>query len=141
MRKHILIINHNQEWFGTYWRCKNIGSQLVRLGYDVSMICASGSTCDFKIRRKSVAKGFTIVTLPRFKYHKYFSGQILRLFLTAFIVLFGRFDVCYAFTVAQPQIGIPAWISKTLRRKPLIIDWDDMWGGGFADMHGSAVRA
>lgn len=141
MNKNILILNHNQEGFGTYWRCKNIGIQLARRGYDVSMICASGANCDFRIRRKPISERFTIFTLPRFKYHKYFSGQILRMFITAFIVLFARYDICYAFTVAQPQIGFPAWISKKLRRKPLIVDWDDLWGGGFADMHGSSIKS
>src|SRR3989339_338568 len=132
----ILFLNHNQEKFGTYYRCLFLGQELARLGHQVTMICASGKNFDFLIRKKKINDNLTIITLPRIKYSQYFTGQMfIRLPLGIWFALFGRYDVFHAFTVAQPQIGIPAWVAKKIRRKKLIVDWDDLWGGGFADYH------
>ena len=131
----ILFLNHNQENHGTYYRCMFLGNELSTQGYKIKMICASGGKFDLFIRKKHLNENFTIYTLPRIKYHQYFTGQIFRLFLTLFFVLFCKYDVCYGFTMAQPQIAIPAFVAKKIRKKKLIIDWDDMWGGGFAEEH------
>ena len=139
--KKVLILNHNQEQHGTYYRCLFLGKGLAQRGYQVSMICASGRDFDLMIRRQHVTDNFKIYTLPRVKYHKYFTGQLLRMFITAVWALFARFDVCLAFTVAQAQIAVPAWVAKVLRKKPLVIDWDDMWGGGFAEEHSALVSS
>jgi glycosyltransferase involved in cell wall biosynthesis len=132
----VLFLNHNQERFGTYFRCYYLAKHLAKKGIQIIMICASGRDFDFGIRKIVISNNFTIITLPRIKYHKYFTGQLLRLILTIPIVLFYRYDVLHAFTVAQPQIGIPALLTKWIKHKPLIVDWDDLWGGGFADEHG-----
>lgn len=138
--KRILILNHNQEGFGTYFRCLFLGKGLSRRGYKITMLCASGGKFDLLVRRKKINENFSIITLPRIKYHEYFTGQLLfRLPLALFFVLFSSYDICYAFTVAQPQIGLPAMIAKVLRKKKLIVDWDDLWGGGFADEHTGIV--
>jgi len=138
--KKILFLNHNQENFGTYYRCFFLAKGLSEIGYDITMICASGKKFDLLVRRKKINDNFSIITLPRIKYHEYFTGQLLfRLPLALLFVIFGNYDICHAFTVAQPQIAIPAWAAKVVRRKKLIIDWDDLWGGGFAEEHGGIV--
>ncbi|PIS20629.1 hypothetical protein COT52_02675 [candidate division WWE3 bacterium CG08_land_8_20_14_0_20_43_13] len=139
-KPRILILNHNQERFGTYYRCLFLGKGLAARGYQVTMICASGRKFDLLIRKKKISDNFTLITLPRIKYHKYFTGQLLlRLPLTVLLVILLPYDVCYAFTVAQLQIGIPAWFSRIIRRKKLIVDWDDLWGNGFGLEHGGFV--
>lgn len=135
----ILFLNHNQERFGTYYRCFFLAKYLSRQGFGVTLICASGKNIDFLIRRKRINKNFTTITLPRIKYHRYFTGQILRLFLTIPLVLFSDYDILHAFAVAQPQIAFPALTAKYLRKKKLVIDWDDLWGGGFAEEHAGPV--
>jgi glycosyltransferase involved in cell wall biosynthesis len=65
---------------------------------------------------------------------------MLRLFFYLYYVLFYPYDLLHAFTVAQPQIGLPALMGKWGRREKLIVDWDDLWGGGFADYHPFPVR-
>jgi len=139
LKEKVLFLNHNQENVGTYYRCLFLARGLSEHGFKVKMICASGRNFDLLIRTKRINPNFTIITLPRIKYHTYFTGQILRLFLTLPFTLFSHYDICHAFTVAQPQVAIPAWCAKVLRKKKLIIDWDDMWGGGFADEHNSLV--
>ena len=138
--KKILFLNHNQENFGTYYRCLFLAKGLSENGYKIKMLCASGKNFDLFIRKKKINENFTIITLPRIKYHQYFTGQIgLRLPLTILYVLFDNYDICHAFTVAQPQIGIPAWMAKVIKRKKLIVDWDDLWGKGFAEEHSSFI--
>ncbi|HPN96154.1 MAG TPA: glycosyltransferase family 4 protein [Candidatus Moranbacteria bacterium] len=138
--KKILFLNHNQENFGTYYRCLFLGKNLAKRGHRITMLCASGKKFDLLVRRKKISENFTIITLPRIKYHEYFTGQIIfRLPLALFFVLFSHYDICHAFTVAQPQIAVPAWVAKVIRRKKLVIDWDDLWGGGFAEEHGGII--
>jgi len=137
--KKVLLLNHNQENFGTYYRCLFLAKGLSKSGYKVVMSCASGKKFDLLVRSKKIDDNLTIITLPRIKYHKYFTGQILRLFISIFQVLFFDYDICYAFTVAQPQIGFPAWVAKRVRKKKLIVDWDDLWGGGFSVEHSGLV--
>lgn len=136
----ILFLNHSQENYGTYHRCFLLAENLAKRGLDITMICASGKKVDWKIRHRAIAKNFKLITLPRFKYGKYFTGQLWRMVLSIGQVLVYDYDILHAFTVAQPQIGLPAWIAKKIRRKPLVVDWDDLWGGGFADQHPAPIR-
>ena len=139
--KTILILNHNQEFFGTWYRCKNIALGLSAQGYKVIMICASGRDVDLCIRRQKMADGCILITLPRVKYHKFFTGQLLRLFIGVLVVLFSSYDILYSFTVAQPQVSWPTYIAKKIRRKFVVIDWDDLWGGGFGKEHHRIIHS
>ena len=137
----ILILNHNQERFGTYWRCYSLAEGLSKLGHQLIMVCASGKKFDLRVKKQTVNENFVIYTLPRIKLFRYFTGQfVLRLPFYLYFVLFEKYDLLYAFTVAQAQIGIPAMVGKIIRKKKLIIDWDDLWGGGFADLHFKPIR-
>lgn len=137
----ILILNHNQERFGTYWRCFSLGEGLSKLGHQIIMVCASGRKFDLLVRKQIINKDFKIFTLPRIKLFRYFTGQFaLRLPFYMYFVLFGEYDLLYAFTVAQTQIGFPAMLGKVIRRKKLVIDWDDLWGGGFAELHFKPIK-
>lgn len=135
----ILILNHNQENFGTYFRCRWLGEELSDHGNSVVMVCASGKDFDLAVHTTPITGGFSIITLPRIKYARYFTGQLFRMFFHIYQVLFYKYDICYAFAVAQPQIGIPALLAKVVRGKKLVVDWDDLWGGGFAQEHASLV--
>jgi len=138
--KKILILNHNNENYGTYFRCFFIGKYLGRLGYKITMLCASGKNFDLSLRRKKIEANFTIYTLPRIKYHKYFTGQMfLRFPFYLIFSLFGSYDIIYAFTVAQPQIGLSTLAAK-LFGKTVLVDWDDLWGRGFADKHSFPIK-
>lgn len=137
----ILFLNHNQENFGTYFRAYFLADQLSHQGYKIIMLCASGKTFDLKIRKTNINDNFLLITLPRIKYHQFFTGQILlRLPATLFLLATLRYDLCHAFTVSQIQIALPAIIAKHLFHKPLIIDWDDFWGQGFAQEHNFIIK-
>ena len=50
---NILILNHNYEKFGTWFRCIKFAKALAN-HHQVTMICASGNKFDFKIRKKKL---------------------------------------------------------------------------------------
>lgn len=135
----VLMLNHNHVGYGTYWRVFFLGKYLSVLGCKVTMVCASGENFDLKIRKKRISENFTMITLPRVKYSRYFTGQTFRLLLSTLQVLVYKYDIVHCFTVAQPQIGLPAVLAKKIGKK-LIVDWDDLWGGGFANYHFLPVR-
>ena len=134
MSPKVLLLNHNQMHFGTWHRCIAIATQLKRQGIEVTVVCAAANEFDLRLRRKDV-DGIECIILPRIQYGKYFSGQLLRLVLTLWIVAFEKYDICYAFTVAQPQIAWPMLFAKKIRNRPIVVDWDDLWGGGFGRYH------
>ena len=64
--KKILILNHNNENYGTYFRCFFIGKYLGRLGYKITMLCASGKNFDLSLRRKKIEANFIERVLEKF---------------------------------------------------------------------------
>jgi glycosyltransferase involved in cell wall biosynthesis len=76
-----------------------------------------------------------IVTLPRIRYHKYYTGQILRTLLGIILAVSDKYDIVHGFAVAQPSTGIPTMICRYLKNGHIIVDWDDLWGEGFAEFH------
>ncbi len=132
---HVLILTSIYENFGGYYRCFNLGKHLSRKNFHVTMICASERNFDLQIRRREITENFTLITLPRIRYQRYFTGQLLRMVMGCFQVLLYKYDIMHAFTVAKPQVGIPEWIVKKIRKKKVIVDWEDLWRGGFADYY------
>lgn len=137
----ILLLNHNPQHFGTYYRCWFLAQEIAAYGHDVTLICASGREFTLSIRSKRERPHLTVLTLPRVKYHKYFTGQLVRLLITCAHLLRHTYDILHAFTVAQPQIGVPAYVYHRTGRGRLLVDWDDLWSGeGFGRYHPWPVR-
>lgn len=136
----LLFLNHNYVGYGTYWRTYYLGKYLSEIGNKVTMICASGKNFDVKIRKEMICKNFLRITLPRVKYSKFYTGQEFQIILNLLQTLLYRYDIIHCFTVAQPQIGLPGLFSKIFRHKKLVVDWDDLWKGGFAEYHPYPVK-
>ena len=130
----ILILNHNQEGVGTWYRCDNFARYLSE-EHEITHVYASSKKFDPFLRFTQTGK-FSRISLPRFAYGKFFSGQLIRLLITLFLVCFTRYDAVYSFAVAQPQVAWPTFLAKRLRGKIIFIDWDDLWGDGFGLEHG-----
>lgn len=135
----ILFFNHNPLGYGTYYRCFYLGKYLSQYGHNTTLICASDKNFDFHISTRDVNSGMRVISLPRVKYHKYYTGQLLRTFLGSLQSLVFKYDLAHGFAVAQPPTGVPTLVSKVFRRKPVVVDWDDLWGGGFAEYHNVVV--
>lgn len=136
----ILLLTHNYEDWGTYFRCFFLGKYLARIGCQVTILCASKKRFDLRIRRKTLAENLKVITLPRIRFHEYHTGHSVRAILNSFIVSLSNFDILHSFTVAQPTSALPTVVYKVLRRKPIVVDWDDDWGEGLAKFHPLPIR-
>jgi len=125
---------------GTYFRCLHLAKALAKLGNQITLVCSSHKDFDLKISRKNLDSNIRIITLPRVKYHRYYTGQIVRGLLGCLEAFTLDYDLIHAFTVSQPPAAFPAVVSRKLMKKPMIVDWDDLWGSGFAGYHFFLVR-
>jgi len=135
MLRRILFLNHNYENYGTYFRCYYLGKYLSILGHNITLVCASKSNFDLRIRTKAINNNFRIITLPRLKIHEYHTGHILRMLINSEIVILKDFDILHSFAVAQPSTGIPTVLCRLLKGKPVVVDWDDDWSDGLGRYH------
>lgn len=136
----ILFLNHNPPGVGTYHRCFFLGKYLSRLGNDVTLICKSEKKMDFHSFISNINDNMHVITLPRAEFKEYNDGHIFRTLLGSIKSLTMDYDLVHCFAAAQPTTAIPALLSKKLRNKKLFVDWDDPWGGGFAEYHGFVTR-
>jgi glycosyltransferase involved in cell wall biosynthesis len=81
-----------------------------------------------------------LIVLPRVKLSQYHTGHTLRAFLNTLLGLTLSYDLVHAFVFPVHPIAIPAAIVKIIRRKPLVIDGDDLWRGGWANYHPWPVK-
>lgn len=135
----LLFLNHNYENFGTYFRCFFLAKYLSKIGYEVDLVCASPKNFDLKIRRREIDHNLRVITLPRVKLHEYHTGHLLRGLLNSGLVILKNYDILHSFAVAQPATAIPTITANIFKNKPIIVDWDDAWGNGFANYHPSLV--
>ena len=135
----ILFLNHNYENFGTFYRCYFLGKYLARRGHEVDIVCASRKNFDLRIKSKVIEPNFRIVTLPRIRLHEYHTGHLLRALINSGLVMVKNYDILHSFTVAQPATGVPTFIARYFKNKPIVVDWDDAWEGGLAGQHPSLI--
>ncbi|MCJ7631524.1 glycosyltransferase family 4 protein [Candidatus Bathyarchaeota archaeon] len=137
----ILYVVPSYVGHGTYFRCLHLGRGLAKLGNDVTLICSSHRDFDLGITRTDLGRNMRIITLPRVKYHQYYTGQIARGLISCLEATGKDYDLIHAFTVSQPPAAFPAVFAAKILRKPMFVDWDDLWsGGGFGDYHPFVVR-
>lgn len=109
--------------WGTYYRCFFLAKYLVRLGHEVRLICISGKKLDLGVSVQRV-DGVEIVTIPRLRVK---GEQFLQASFEITLSFTKKCDIIHGFSVSQPSTGIPVILSKALRRKPVLADWDDYW--------------
>lgn len=131
----ILFLNHNYIGYGTYWRCLNLGKYLARRGHQVTLLTTSSKDFDLTIQKKTLEKGMELIILPRIKISQYHTGHTLRAFLNIFFILTKSYDLVHAFVFPVHPIALPALVTKIIKKKPLVIDSDDLWKNGWANYH------
>lgn len=114
--------------FGGYFRAYNICSNLAKKKIKVDLLCASRNPFQFHIKKTQYNKYFTLYELPRFQYHFFLNGRILRGLLAAMFGLIGGYDIIHAAVPVQLESNIPAFILKFFGKK-VVMDWDDYWEG------------
>lgn len=137
----VLFLNHNPQNYGTYYRCFYLAKNLTENNYpyDITLVCANKQNYRWKTEIIHFNESFRIITFPKTGFHKYYTGHIRRGMQASFLILTNRFDIIHSFAVAQPSTAIPTLFSKIFFNIPIIIDWDDAWGDGFAQYHNPMV--
>lgn len=99
------------------------------------MVTVTNKDFDLTIKKQKIEKGMELIILPRIKISQYHTGHTLRAFLNTFLILFSDYDLLHVFVFPVHPMAIPAVLAKLIRRKPLVIDGDDLWRGGWANYH------
>jgi len=133
----ILILNHNDQGKGTFFRCFFLGKHLCQYGNQVVLSCLNPNrsvmhTEVIQIENVQVyllAGQHGLSSLSELPFH------ILRSLINVRLAIFGKFDVIYSFNVASPTTGFPVIFLKFLKKiglfnAKLMVDWDDWWGKG-----------
>jgi glycosyltransferase involved in cell wall biosynthesis len=139
----ILILNHNLRERGTWHRAWAIGRELGRRGHRVTLW--------------TVAPDHYYRSQRRF--HRPEDGGILEVMTPSWAPLAGPddgwgpldvawrlarvltepMDLCYAFA-HPPNVWLPAWAARRLRRVPVLYDWCDWYEGGIFPKRAQARR-
>jgi glycosyltransferase involved in cell wall biosynthesis len=126
----ILLLNANRVGIGTYHRALNFGRELALRGHDVTMMTVS-NTRKFRSHERLDRERFRVIECPNWldellPWHA--SGPI-DIWLRIREVLRGGYDLVYAFEY-QPNISLPVYLTRPLRRYTLMSDWCDWFAGG-----------
>lgn len=129
----VLFIEPCHVNFGGYFRAFNICSNLSQKGLKVDLLVASRNNFNLRIKKTRFDENFCQYELPRFNFHFFFNGRILRGIIGFLFGIFGRYDVIHACVPVQLESNIPAFFLKLLGKK-VLMDWDDYWEG--SSIHG-----
>jgi glycosyltransferase involved in cell wall biosynthesis len=121
----ILFIEPCHVGFGGYFRATNICSNLAKKEIYVDFLLASEKKFSFGKKTK-VNKYLTQYELPRFYFHFFLNGRILRGLIGLCFGLFKKYDLIHACVPVQLESNIPAFFLKLMGKK-VVMDWDDYW--------------
>jgi hypothetical protein len=124
----ILLIEPCPVNSGGHKRSFSICSALNHKGVKTDLLLSSDKKNFFSIKKTKVNGSFFQYELPRFNFHHYFNGRILRALIGFIFGLFGKYDLIFARVPTQLESNIPAFLLK-LSGKKVAIDWDDYWMG------------
>jgi len=129
---NILYLNHNFEGEGTFLRCFNIAKIITEMNFCNIKLVTTSTSDRFRIRTKQINPNFSIVTLPQITQRPSYLGYLFRGGFNCIFALGCKYSALHSFAVAIPTTAVPTIISRYFRRKPILIDWDDAWSGGYA---------
>jgi len=138
------MYNHNLNRIGTFNRCFKLARELAKRKFDMIIVSTNPKIC--YCTTHIVADRVHIVFLPHLPSHSTVPGRdivprIVRIPSFALSALRIKADLVHAFAVANMSTALPAVISRFLE-SPLVVDWDDRWGGGgLARSHGPIIHA
>jgi len=124
----VLFIEPCHVGFGGYFRAINICMALSSKNVKVDLLVASKIKFSFAIKQTDINSNLRMFELPRFYFHFFINGRILRGIIGLFFGLLGKYDIVHACVPVQLESNIPAFFLKLFNKK-VIIDWDDYWEG------------
>jgi len=127
-KQRILFIEPCFVDFGGYFRAINICMALSKKNIKIDLLVGSKKEFQWTIKKTKLNENLTQYELPRFNFHFFFNGRILRGLIALLFGLFRKYDITHACVPVQLESNIPAFFLKLFRKK-LIMDWDDYWEG------------
>lgn len=141
MKRVLICTNH---FYPETFRCNDVAFELVRRGYDVTVLTAipdypGGKFFEgygFFRKRKETINGVKVIRafiIPRGKggvvrlFLNYLSYFISSLLVSIRLGLFGKFDRVLIHETSPVMIGVPAVVVKKLQKAPLYFWVLDLW--------------
>jgi glycosyltransferase involved in cell wall biosynthesis len=130
---------HQHYYFGqgTYRRAEGFANQIANRKTHVTITCANESFSLWpKITTNDSSPYINIIRLPRISSNTNIFDMVYRLPFAIWILLSRKYELLYVFALGVPTNSIAAVASKTIRRIPVIVDWDDLWYNGYGKYAG-----
>ena len=141
MKRVLICTNH---FYPETFRCNDVAFELVRRGYDVTVLTAipdypGGKFFEgygFFRKRKETVNGVKVIRafiIPRGNggvirlFLNYLSYFISSLLVSLRLGLFGKFDRVIIHETSPVMIGVPAVVVKKLQKAPLYFWVLDLW--------------
>lgn len=144
--RHILFWQHYFLHKGTFTRAFKIAEQLARPGLKI-WVCGVDPTAKGFLPTLTPAESNSDVIIVRFPGpmgERNNPVQIARRILAGWIwTLFKapRFEIGHFFALGHPFNAFTAPLLAWLKCKRRFVDWDDLWGGGFASFMGKGLNS
>ncbi len=125
---HVALLIHNQYGTGPYFKVLEQCAAIVDEGHKVTLICTSKTK---KLRATtSTIRGVDVYQAPDVLFGELRQGvDLYNALRRVFFVLRLRPDIVHAID-CRPNVIVPALVAKYVKRKPLILSWWDLFGGG-----------
>lgn len=124
----VLLVTHHK-WSKSFARPAPIGEFLARAGHDVTLLCTSDNA-RFSWSSEHI-NGMRVIHAPDLLWGRLRSGWDLWATLRKTFWMrrhLREFDVIHLFET-RPSVILPFRFARGSRRGPVVIDWNDWWGG------------
>lgn len=134
---HLLFLNHNYKFSGTYYRAMPMAERLVARGHTVTLFTVSRTQ---RWRATwTVAQGVHLCEAPNLARRGTAEGYApLDILLRMGHALGARYDIIHMFD-HKPNATFPGFVGRG-RGARLVADWADWWGGPGGIIDHGAVR-
>jgi len=125
----LLFLNHNLREHGTYFRALHLGRELAAMGHEVTLLTASPDHWYRPVR--DTVDGVEVIETPSWNpfFNRDDGFSPLDALYRAGLVIRRRWDALYAFA-HPPNVLVPYWVFRAVRRGSVVVDWCDLYGGG-----------
>lgn len=125
---HVAYIIHNQYGTGPYFKVLEQCAAIVDEGHEVTLVCTSKTK---KLRsHRSEIRGVTVYQAPDLLFGELRQGVDLYNALRRMFFLWRlKPDLIHAID-CRPNVIFPALLAKYTKRKPMVLSWWDLFGGG-----------
>jgi glycosyltransferase involved in cell wall biosynthesis len=139
-RLRVLMLAHNIEGIGTYYRFEQLALRLSRLGIPTTLV--AGSAGGARTTVTALAPTLTKILVPGFLGKRASNGGFdpWGILFRIRYILQNKFEIVHA-SEHRPASLLPALAARHFQRTTFVGDWADWWGrGGIAEIRPPVSR-